>query len=130
MLQVDPTSHVPIYEQIVTQVAYEVAAGKLAVDEPIPSVRQMAADILINPNTIARAYRELQQMQVLEQRRGLGMFVTKQAPKLCKALRADRVRTRLRDILNEAVDSALDVNEIEKIVQQELKKVSRRKQAR
>lgn len=127
MLQVDPTSNVPIYEQIVTQIAYEIAAGKLAVEEPIPSVRQMAADILINPNTIARAYRELQQMDVLEQRRGLGLFVTKQAPKLCRALRADRVRTRLREVLNEAVDSALGVDEIEKMVQQELKKAGRRR---
>ncbi len=127
MLHVDPTSNVPIYEQIVTQIAYEIAAGKLAVEEPIPSVRQMAADILINPNTIARAYRELQQMDVLEQRRGLGLFVTKQAPKLCRALRADRVRSRLREVLSEAVDSALGVDEIEKIVQQELKKAGRRR---
>ncbi len=76
-MSVDPTSSVPIYRQIVEYVRRAVAAGVHRPGEAIPSLRAMALDLGINPNTVQRAYEELEREGVIEARKGLGMFVTK-----------------------------------------------------
>ena len=72
---VDPRSGVPIYLQIVEQVKRSVALGVLAPGEQLPTVKQLAAELVVNPNTIARAYRELERDQVIETMPGRGSFV-------------------------------------------------------
>lgn len=66
---------VPIYLQIVNQVKYMVAAGRLSPGEQLPPVRKLAEELLINPNTVARAYRELEAAKVLANRQGSGAYV-------------------------------------------------------
>ena len=66
---------VPIYEQIMRQVKFAVAAGLLGPGELVPSVRELARELVINPNTVARAYRELQAEGVLEAVRGTGLEI-------------------------------------------------------
>ena len=74
--QVDPRSATPIYDQVATQVKHAVAAGTLKRGEALPSVRQLAVMLRVNPNTVARAYRELESEGVVESRRGQGTFVS------------------------------------------------------
>src|SRR5271166_5715289 len=72
---VDPRSGVPIYIQIVEQVKRSVALGVLAPGEQLPTVKQLAADLVVNANTVARAYRELERDQVIETMPGRGSFI-------------------------------------------------------
>lgn len=72
---VDPNSHVPIYQQIVEIICSSVAAGVYRPGESLPSVRAMAGEMLVNPNTIQRAYQELERGGLVQTRRGLGVFV-------------------------------------------------------
>jgi len=72
---VDPRSGVPIYLQLIDQVKRSVAVGALAPGEQLPTVKQLALDLTINPNTVARAYRELERDEVIETAPGRGSFV-------------------------------------------------------
>lgn len=74
-LPIDPGSGLPIYRQIAEQVRRMVASGGLAAGDRVPSVRDLAQTLQINPLTVAKSYQELEQAGVLESRRGLGMFV-------------------------------------------------------
>lgn len=115
---------VPIYEQIVAQVIYGVAAGAVEVGGFIPSVRELAEQLLVHPNTVARAYQDLERLGVVTPRRGRGMEVTPQAPTACRAKRRDLVRRRIRDALREAAASALTRDEIRSLVDEELSSVN------
>ena len=86
-LRVSPDSAVPIYEQILSQVVFAVAAGDLPAGEAVPSVRELSQQLIVNANTVARAYQELERLGVVEARRGVGMFVTDGGPKVCRERR-------------------------------------------
>jgi GntR family transcriptional regulator len=75
VLTVDPRSGVPIYLQIIDQVKRSVALGVLQAGEQLPTVKQLALDLTINPNTVARAYRDLERDSVIETAPGRGSFV-------------------------------------------------------
>jgi GntR family transcriptional regulator len=75
VLTVDPRSGVPIYLQIIEQIKRSVALGLLAPGEQLPTVKQLALDLTVNPNTVARAYRELERDEVIETSPGRGSFV-------------------------------------------------------
>lgn len=76
VVSIDPHSHVPIYQQIVDHIRRSVAAGIYRTGEAIPSLRQMALDLVVNPNTVQRAYEQLEREGLVQARKGLGMFVT------------------------------------------------------
>lgn len=122
---IDPHNGLAIYDQIVRQVKFAVAGGVLRSGEMIPSVRELARDLAINPNTIARAYRQLQDDQVLEPVRGTGLEVATGAAHRCRQERLNLIRVRLRQVLSEARQSGLEADEILKLVETELKLVSK-----
>jgi len=74
-MAINPDSHIPIYEQIVEHVCGLIAAGVYRAEEPLPSVRGMAVEMRVNPNTIQRAYQELERSGFVHTRKGLGVFV-------------------------------------------------------
>ena len=74
-INIEPNNGVPIYEQLVRQVKYSVAEGTLVPGQVIPSVREMAKKLTVNPNTVQRAYLQLQSEKVLQALRGRGMAV-------------------------------------------------------
>ena len=76
MFVIDPRSKAPIYEQLREQLRWQITMGFLAPDEPLPSVRSLGADLGINPNTIQKAYREMEQEGLIYSRPGRGSFVT------------------------------------------------------
>jgi GntR family transcriptional regulator len=121
---IDPNSPIPIFSQIVDQVIFEVASGSLSVGDLIPSVRELGQRLTVHPNTVARAYQELERQGVVTARRGRGMEVTAEAPQRCRAKRQDIVRERIRAALREAVSSAMQSDEITRLVQEELAHVN------
>jgi GntR family transcriptional regulator len=114
----------PIYEQIVAQVIYGVAAGTLQAGELIPSVRELAEKLVVHPNTVARAFQELERAGIVTPRRGVGMEVTADAPTACRSKRKELVQGRIRQALREAAASALTPDEIRRIVDDELASVN------
>jgi GntR family transcriptional regulator len=121
---IKPTSSIPIYEQIVDQVIFSVASGSLVAGELIPSVRDLGYRLDVHPNTVARAFQELERRGVVTARRGRGMEVTADAPQLCREARQDIVRRRIRDALREASCSAMDPAEVRQLVEEELARVN------
>jgi GntR family transcriptional regulator len=123
--QIDPHNGLAIYDQIVRQVKFAVASGVLHSGEMVPSVRELARELAINPNTIARAYRQLQDDRVLEPVRGTGLEIATGAAQRCRQERLSLIRARLRQVLVEARQSGLEPDEIQKLVDNELSLVSR-----
>lgn len=115
----------PIYEQIVRQVKFAVAAKTLRSGEMVPSVRETAKDLAINPNTVARAYRELQNERILEPVRGTGLAVAQGALTRCRTERLALVRARLQQAIGEARQAGLASAEIAALVEEELGAVER-----
>jgi GntR family transcriptional regulator len=81
LFRLDLQSGVPVYRQLMDQVTAGVAAGSLAAGDQLPTVRQLAVDLSINPNTVVRAYRELEIRGVLETQQGTGTFISQQKVK-------------------------------------------------
>lgn len=109
----------PIYAQIGDQVRFAVAAGLIGPGELVPSVRELSKQLVVNPNTVARAYRDLQTEGILEPVRGTGLQVAGAAPGLCREARRAFVRRRLREAIEEARRSNLAPEEIEAILREE-----------
>ena len=100
--RLDSASGVPVYRQLIDQVQAGIATGILSVGYQIPTVRQVAVDLAINPNTVMRAYRELEIRGVLDTQQGTGTFIAPQAAQIDDN---DRAR-RLDQLLDEFVARA------------------------
>ncbi len=119
LLELEASDERPIYGQIADQVRFAVASGVLRPGELVPSVREIAKQLVVNPNTVARAYRDLQAEGLLEPVRGTGLQVAEGAPERCREARRDHVRKRVRSAIADAVRSELDRVEIEAILRDE-----------
>jgi len=130
LFKIQPDEPVPIYEQISAQIIYGIAAGGLEVGTLIPSVRELAEQLLVHPNTVARAFQELERDGLVATRRGRGMEVTAEAPAACRARRQEIVRQRIRQALREAASSALPADAVRKLVEEELARANGRNSPR
>lgn len=101
-LSIQPGSAVPIYRQIIEQVCAAAMTGRLHDDEPLPSVRALAEQLVINPNTVARAYAELAREGVVESRAGRGVFVSQRRQIYSGAERARRMEQAVTTFVSEA----------------------------
>jgi GntR family transcriptional regulator len=119
-LHIDPHNGLAIYDQIVRQLKFAVASGALKSGELIPSVRELARELAINPNTIARAYRQLQDDDVLLSVRGTGLEVSTGAAERCRNERLKLIRTRLRQVLTEAKQSRINPGDLRDLIEKEL----------
>jgi GntR family transcriptional regulator len=105
---IDFDNNLPIYDQVVRQIKFAVASEVLKEGELIPSVRELARELTINPNTVSRAYRQLLDEGVLSSVRGTGLAVAGGASPRCREQRVELVRARLAEVLAEAKQSRLD----------------------
>ena len=117
---IDPTGDIPIYEQIVRQTKLAVADGVLVGGQMVPSVRQLSKELAINPNTIARAYQELQADRVLEPLRGRGMIVRRDAINRCTKARNILVADGVRQALSDALAGGMTADELRSLFEAEL----------
>jgi GntR family transcriptional regulator len=127
-LQIDFQNGLPIYEQVVRQVKFAIAGEDFKEGELVPSVREIARELAINPNTVARAFRQLQTDGVLQTVRGTGLAVADGATKQCRKERVELIRARLTQVLSEAMQSRLDPDDLRKLVERELSAVNASKE--
>ncbi len=120
LLHLNPASGVPIYLQIENQVKHYVAAGALGPGDALPSVRKVAADMRINPNTVARAYQNLERDGILRSVPGGGTYVAENPGGLLKSEKIRRLRPYARQIAVEGTQMRLEPQEIVNLVEQEL----------
>ena len=126
-VHVDVRNGLAVYDQIVRQVKFAVADGALRTGDLVPSVRELARELAINPNTVARAYRQLQDDGIVEPVRGTGLTIAAAARRQCQSERTKLIRSRLRMVLEEALHSGLDEQEIEGLMRDELASARRNK---
>ena len=120
VVQIHISSHdgVPIYLQIVNQVKYLVASGRLAAGEELPPIRTLAEQLLVNPNTVARAYRELEQAGIVTMRRTAGTYVSDATSPLARRERLKIVTARVDALLAEARQMNIDTETLIKLIQE------------
>jgi GntR family transcriptional regulator len=113
---INTASRLPIYQQLGQQIREAIARGDLQPEERLPSVRQLSQELVINPNTVARAYTELERTGVLISRPGLGIFVAQPGTELTKAARDRRLLEGLDRWLTEAVHLGYAADEVTRLV--------------
>jgi GntR family transcriptional regulator len=106
--RIDNTSDRPVYQQIVDQVKRDIALGRLVKDEKLPTVRHLAKQLAINPNTIARAYRQLEQEGIIVTKPGAGAFVANLDSNLSRSVRKKIISDELQQIAVEAFHMQID----------------------
>src|SRR5437763_9965723 len=111
-LHSSPHDGVPIYLQIVSQVKYLLASGRLAPGEELPAIRVLAERLVVNPNTVARAYRELEVAGVVEKRRTAGTYVSSARSPLARRERLKILTERIDVLLAEARQLGFQTNEV------------------
>ena len=116
-------SSVPIYRQIVDQICRAVATGRLVPGEQMPSVRALAEELVLNPNTIARAYADLVREGVLEGQQGKGVFVAERRSVYTKAERLRRLDGRLESLINDGVHLGFTPEELQQALERKLRQM-------
>jgi GntR family transcriptional regulator len=110
--RLDLASGVPVYRQIIDQVLLAVATGTLQGGRQLPTVRQVAVDLAINPNTVLRAYRELEIRGAISTQQGIGTFVTRQRVEVDQAERDVRLSRLAADCASRAGAEGFSVDEL------------------
>ena len=106
--RIDNASDRPVYQQIIDRVKRDIALGRLTKDEKLPTVRQFAKQIALNPNTVAKAYRQLEQEGIITTKPGAGAFVANLDSNLSRAVRKKIISDQLERIVVEAFHMQLD----------------------
>jgi GntR family transcriptional regulator len=118
--EIDFGNGLTIYDQVVRQIKFAVAGQLLKEGELVPSVREVARELTINPNTVSRAYRQLQDEKVLKSVRGTGLAVAEGAGARCREDRVELIRSRLEQVFVEARQSRIDPGKLRAMVEQQL----------
>lgn len=121
MISVDPASFIPLYEQVKSGLRCEIALGALKPGAPLPSIRDLAASLLINPNTVARAYGELERDGLITTRKGRGCFVSEDSGALPKRDTIQRLDSLFEAAIREARKMGAAPSEIRKIFEDRLR---------
>jgi len=108
----DNASARPVYKQIIDQVKRDIALGRLIKDEKLPTVRQLAAQLAINPNTIGKAYRQLEHEGIIVTRPGAGAFVASLNSNLSNSVKEKIIREDIERLVVEAVHMRLDKGQL------------------
>jgi len=127
VIRVDAASFVPIYEQIKQEIGRLAATGRLKAGEPLPSIRDLAAEIIVNPNTVARAYRELEQEGVIATQKGRGSVVAERARRDAERVLRAHLGRVMDGVIAEARNFDLDDDAIRNMVEERLRRGAERK---
>ncbi len=122
---IEPNNGMPIYEQLVRQIKFAVAEGVVVPGQLVPSVRELARQLTINPNTVQRAYQQLQSEEILESLRGRGLAVCIGAKRRCISDRQSLLAERLTEVVGEAVRSGLDHDRLRELIEKAIKQAIR-----
>ena len=120
-LHLSPGDGLPIYRQIVNQMKYLLAAGRLGPGEELPPIRVLAEQLVINPNTVARAYLELERAGLVTKRHGSGTYVSEAASPLKRAERRRLLAERADALLAEAKHLEIELPELLELIRERVK---------
>ena len=123
-IQITTGSSVPIYRQVVDQIRHGIATGGLAVGESVPSVRALATELVLNPNTIAKAYAVLVRDGVLESHQGRGYFVAERREIYTRKERQRRREEVMDPFLAEALTLGFDAEQIQEEVRKRIERLT------
>jgi GntR family transcriptional regulator len=111
--RIDPRSPIPLYVQIASRLRLAIATGQVAPSMPLPSVRQLAAEIRVNPATVVQSYRELERDGLVESRQGAGTFVKDLAEPRRSGERQREARRLVRELVAEASGVGITAAELD-----------------
>lgn len=117
-IKLSPTTDTPVYQQIVQQVQLQIATGRLRFGDELPSIRALASQLLINPNTVARAYRDLELMGAVYKRGTTGTFVADQAGTVSERKRMEALRQHVDRLLITAKELGFSANEVIEVLRE------------
>ena len=118
-IRIEPSSSVPIYRQIIDQIKYQVVTGVLKEGDKVPSVRELAARLAVNQNTILKVYNELCRQNVLKIERGDGTYVSSSKQSISASERKTAVANVLREAATLAVQLDLSIEQATELLQKE-----------
>jgi GntR family transcriptional regulator len=121
-LHVNTGSRLPIYQQLARQIREAIARGELEAEAGLPSVRQLSRELLVNPNTVARAYTELEREGLLVSRPGRGIYVAQPRNDLTRAARDRRLTEQLDHWLTGAVHLGYSADEVLHLVAERVRR--------
>jgi GntR family transcriptional regulator len=119
-LNINTGSNTPIYKQITDQVRMAVASGRLAVDDQLPSIRALAERLVINPNTVARAYTDLAREGLIESRAGRGVFITRKRKMFTREEGWRRLEPLMDAVIGEAMVLDFTPQELREAIEKKL----------
>jgi GntR family transcriptional regulator len=122
-LRINPSSGVPIYLQIESQIKQVIASGAMGAGDSIPSTRKLAAELRVNPNTVARAYQNLERDGVIRTVPGGGTYIADNVPGLLKAEKLRRLKPIATQLAVEASQMRLDPADLRKLLDTVLKEL-------
>jgi GntR family transcriptional regulator len=129
-IRIDPDSTVPIYLQIIYSIKHQVATGRLKPEEQLPTVRMLAADLRINPNTVARAYDTLDTEGVITTQRGRGTYVRAHPDNAhLTRVRKDQLKAMMDNVVNNALSLGYPAEEIREAFEVELARWMRQRRS-
>ena len=117
-IHISPNDGVPIYLQIVQQVKHLVGSGRLSPGEEIPPIRVLAQQLLVNPNTVARAYLELERAGLVSKRHGSGTYISEAGSPLARRERLRILTQRADALLAEARHLDVELDEVIKLLRE------------
>ena len=124
-LEIDPRSGIPVYRQMMDQVKYYVAAGVLKVGDQLPSIRDLAHSLSVNPTTVVKAYGELQHDGVIEMVHGKGAFIADSAPRMSAAERVKALQRLARQLVVESRQMGASDEEVLRVIRELLEEIDR-----
>lgn len=117
-LNISPSDGIPIYLQIVNQIKYLVASGRLSPEDELPPIRALAEQLVVNPNTVARAYRELEQAGVVYKKRTAGTYISAAGSPLARREQLRILSQRADALLVEARQMGFSTEEVVELVRE------------
>lgn len=118
MIQIDPRSSTAIYEQIIQQMKELCLKGVVKPGEKLPSVRELSTMIIANPNTVSKAYKELEREGIIETLRGRGTFVSENAQITLDQGKMEMIKEQLKPLIVDAVYAGVDIEIIHKWIEE------------
>jgi GntR family transcriptional regulator len=118
--QINPHSGMPVYRQVIDQIRYYIASGALKAEDQLPSIRELAQSLAVNPTTVVRVYGELERDGLIEMRHGKGAFVAGGGRRMSAAERDQRLRGLARQLAVEAAQMGAPAGQVLKVVREEL----------
>lgn len=126
-IKIDYNSKLPIYVQIKNQISYMVSTGELKPEDKLPSVRELAAMLKVNPTSTVRAFRELEYEGVIHTKKGVGTFISENVQKIDKTIRIQTMAEEIKKVLAQASQMGFSKDEVQSLFMEELQHIGDKK---